>query len=206
MSTLIKVRDTANNKNVYLTVDGSGQLSVKDAGVEASQSTMIASLSSIESAVGSTLLVDGSSTTQPVSAASLPLPSGAATAGLQGTAIGSLASIDSALAGTLSVSSGISRAASTLNDAASITASDTSVAIDMSSYSKFAVYGESSDNTQYLTIQISDDSTDWYDSKDFFYANGSNGHYHGVHKAVTKYARIKYSNTATETTKITKYN
>ena len=214
MSDLTKVRDIVNNKSVYLTVDGSGQLSVKDSAVATAlsgiatatkQATAITHLSAIETAVEGTLVVDGSGVTQPVSAASLPLPSGASTATLQGTANTSLASIDAALAGTISVSSGISRTASTLKSAASVTASDTSVSIDMGSHSKLAVYGESSDNTQQLAIQVSDDGTIWYDSKDSFYANGSNGHYHGVHEAVTKYARIKYSNTATETTKITKY-
>lgn len=214
MSGLTKVRDTTNLKNVYLTVDGSGQLPVKDADVAtalsgistvAKQTTAITHLDAIEAAVEGTLVVDGSAVTQPVSAASLPLPSGASTSVLQTAANLSLDSIDTALGGTITVSSGISRSASTLKSAASITASDTTVSIDMSSHSKFAVYGESSDNSQRLVIQISDDGGIWYDSKDSFYANGSNGHYHGVHEAVTKYARIQYTNTATETTKITKY-
>lgn len=214
MSGLTKVRDSTNEKNVYLTVDGSGQLPVKDSAVAtalsgvstvAKQATMITSLAAIETAVEGTLVVNGSGVTQPVSAASLPLPSGASTSALQGAANTSLASIDSKLGGTISVSSGISRTASTLKSAASISAADTTVSIDMSSHSKLAIYGESSDNSQRLVVQVSDDGTNWYDSKDSFYANGSNGHYHGVHEAITKYARIQYSNTATETTKITKY-
>lgn len=50
------------------------------------------------------LKVDGSATTQPVSAASLPLPSGAATAARQDTGNTSLAAIDTKLGGTLAVS------------------------------------------------------------------------------------------------------
>ena len=191
MSGLTKVRDTTNDKNVYLSVDGFGQLSVKD--------------SDLLTALSGTLYVDGSSVTQPVSLMDLPLPYGAATDTLQGDANASLSSIDSKLSGTISVSSGISRTASILKSAASVIAADTSVSIDMSSHSKLAIYGESSDNTQRLVVQVSDDGMVWYDSKDSFYANGSNGHYHGVHEAITKYARIMYSNTATETTKITKY-
>lgn len=48
--------------------------------------------------------VDGSGVTQPISAASLPLPSGAATAANQATEISSLSSIDGKLSGTLTAS------------------------------------------------------------------------------------------------------
>ena len=214
MSGLTKVRDSTNEKNVYLTVDGSGQLSVKDSAVAtalsgvstaAKQATMVTSLAAIETAVEGTLVVNGSGVTQPVSAASLPLPSGASTSALQGTANTSLAAIDTKLGGTISVSSGISRSASTLKSSASISASDTTASIDMNSHSKLAIYGVSSDNSQQIVVQVSDDGSNWYDSKDSFYANGSNGHYHGVHEALTRYVRVKYSTTATETTKITKY-
>lgn len=84
-------------------------------------------LAAIQTALGGTLTVDGSGVTQPVSgtvgisgsvavtgtfwqatqpvsAASLPLPSGAATSANQSTANGLLTSIDSALGGTLAVS------------------------------------------------------------------------------------------------------
>jgi hypothetical protein len=71
------------------------------AATSANQATANASLNSIDSkipanlTVSSTrLLVDGSGVTQPISAASLPLPSGAATAANQTTANASLSSID----------------------------------------------------------------------------------------------------------------
>jgi hypothetical protein len=53
---------------------------------------------------GSALPVDGSAHTQPVSAVSLPLPTGAATAAKQDTANTSLAAIADAVSGTLTVS------------------------------------------------------------------------------------------------------
>ena len=86
------------------------------------QTTGNSSLARILSALGGTLTVDGSGVTQPVSiaspvpvtgtfwqatqpisAASLPLPAGAATAANQSTAQSSLSSIDSKLSGTLAV-------------------------------------------------------------------------------------------------------
>jgi hypothetical protein len=54
-------------------------------------------------ASGTALKVDGSAVTQPVSAASLPLPSGASTSANQTTAIGHLAAIETAVEGTLTV-------------------------------------------------------------------------------------------------------
>jgi hypothetical protein len=56
---------------------------------------------------GSALPVDGSGHTQPVSAVSLPLPTGAATAAKQDTANTSLAAILDAVSGTLTVSGGL---------------------------------------------------------------------------------------------------
>jgi hypothetical protein len=57
---------------------------------------------------GSAVPVDGSAHTQPVSAVSLPLPTGAATAAKQDTANTSLAAIADALAGTIAVSGSLS--------------------------------------------------------------------------------------------------
>jgi len=81
------------------------------AATAANQSTANSSLSSIESKLPSSLtvsatrlLVDGSGVTQPISAASLPLPSGAATATNQSTANSSLSSIESKLPSSLTVS------------------------------------------------------------------------------------------------------
>lgn len=50
---------------------------------------------------GGAALVDGSAVTQPISAASLPLPTGAATAANQATEIASLASIDAGIPAAL---------------------------------------------------------------------------------------------------------
>lgn len=59
----------------------------------AKQDTGNATLASVLSALGATLVVNGSAVTQPVSAASLPLPTGAATAARQDTGNASLATI-----------------------------------------------------------------------------------------------------------------
>lgn len=56
--------------------------------------------------VDNVVTVDGSATTQPVSAASLPLPTGASTSANQATELASLASIDSKLTGPIAVTTG----------------------------------------------------------------------------------------------------
>jgi hypothetical protein len=63
-------------------------------------------LDAIAASVAGTLTVDGSGVTQPVSALSLPLPSGAATAANQSTANTALSAIQTAVEGTLTVDLG----------------------------------------------------------------------------------------------------
>lgn len=81
------------------------------AATEAKQDTGNTSLSSINAKLPSSLtvsstrlLVDGSGVTQPVSASSLPLPSGAATAANQATGNASLGSLDTKVPSSLTVS------------------------------------------------------------------------------------------------------
>ena len=89
------VRDSTNNKNVALQVDGSNKLSVNDA-------TAQLSLSSISSALGGTLTVSDSSAQSSLSSIDLALGGTLTTSNL--TAEGSLANIESSVAGTLTVS------------------------------------------------------------------------------------------------------
>ncbi len=71
----------------------------------ANQDDQTALLTSIDAALGNPLAVTGTfwQATQPVSAASLPLPSGASTSAKQDTIIGHVDGIESLLAGTLTI-------------------------------------------------------------------------------------------------------
>ena len=211
---LILARDTTNNKNRALVLDGE-KLTVKD--------------QAVADALGGTLTM---------SAVALPLPTGAATASNQTTANGnlaslvaaldgggsvldikiasdsaglatasnqstaniSLASIDTALSGTITTSQGVSRTSSTLKSAAAVTAGDVSTAIDANLYKQVVIYGNSSDTAQQLTVQVSNDNANWYDADANVYANGTSGDYYHKFDAVARYARVKYGSTATETT------
>jgi len=76
--------------------DGGGSVPTGPAGTPSSN---VVTVQGIAGAVA--LKVDGSATTQPVSAVALPLPAGAATASNQATANASLVSIDGRLAATI---------------------------------------------------------------------------------------------------------
>ena len=227
-------RDVSNNKNRPLVMNGE-KLVVKD--------------QAVADALGGTIVVDGSGVTQPVSgtfyqatqpvsATSLPLPSGAATASNQATANGSLASlvaaldsggsvldvkiasdssggataanqatahgslpsIDTALSGTITTTQGVSRTSASLKSGSSVTAGDVTTAIDANLYKQIAIYGSSSDNSQQLIIQVSNDSSNWYDTDSHVYANGVSGDYYYKFDACARYYRVKYNSTATETT------
>lgn len=103
---------TANQGGTWNINNVSGTVSLPTgASTSALQTTGNSSLSSIDSKIPASLtvtstrlLVDGSGVTQPVSAASLPLPTGAATSALQTTGNASLSSIDSKLTSPLAVS------------------------------------------------------------------------------------------------------
>ena len=97
--TALKVDGSAVTQPVSGTVGISGSVPVTGTFWQATQpvSGMVG--------VSGTVTVNGSGVTQPVSAASLPLPSGAATAANQATAITSLSSIDSKVPSNLTVTS-----------------------------------------------------------------------------------------------------
>jgi len=232
-------RDTTNNKNRPLVMNGE-KLVVKDdavalalagsltvdgsavtqpisatalplpsgAATESNQNTSNTSLSNIEGSLAGTLTVDGSAVTQPISAIALPLPSGAATDANQSTANASLSSMDTALAsidasllGTITTSQGVSRSTAVLKSGVAVSAGDTTSSIDCQNHKQVAIYGTSSDNSQQLVIQASDDATNWYETDAYVFANATSGDYYHKFDACARYYRVKYSSTATETTR-----
>ena len=85
--------DGSNNLKIAVVsnTSGVGDASASNQATQITQQgTANGHLSAIETSLGGTLLVDGSGATQPVSAVSLPLPSGASTSANQGTIVGLL--------------------------------------------------------------------------------------------------------------------
>lgn len=116
MSSLVFVRDTTNNKNVPLQVDGSNKLSVNDStaqstlstisstlsgGLSVNDSTAQSSLSAIETSVGGTLVVSDTVAQTTLSSISSSVSGTLSTSDI--TAQSSLSNIESSVAGTLAV-------------------------------------------------------------------------------------------------------
>jgi hypothetical protein len=220
MSSLLLVRDTANNKNVVLNVDGSNQLSVKDATAQSTLSSMNGKITACNTGavvVSSSALPSGAASestlstingkvtacdTGAVVVASSALPSGAATSANQSTANTALAAIETAVEGTLSVSFAPSRSSATLTNAASVSADDYTSAVDCNTKNKVAVYGVSSSNLQQIRLFVSDDDSNYYQNHDAnIYASASNGNFYAEFDCVARYFKLQYSASATMTTK-----
>lgn len=198
------VRDSVNHKNKVLEVDGSMQLSVKDAVAQSS-------LSNIESSVANITADPATASNQSTANSSLAiiessvanLTSDPSTATLQTAANLSLSNIDSALAGTITVSSSSpapARSAAQLANAASKTAGDLSASVDGNAYRKCAIFGSCSSNSGSVKVHISNDNVNFYeDNQAQYYANYSAGHIAGHFDINARYFKVEFMDTATYT-------
>lgn len=201
-ASIMHVRDSVNHKNKVLEVDGSNQLSVKDA-------TAQSSLSNIESSVANLTSDPATATNQSTGNMSLTniessvanLTSDPSTATLQTAANLSLSNIDSALAGTITVSSAApARASGSLASAASKTAGDLSASVDGNSHRKCAIFGSCSSDSGSVKVHISHDNVNFFeDNQAQYYANFSNGHIAGHFNINARYFKVEFLDTATYT-------
>lgn len=105
------------------------------------------------------LPVDGSGVTQPISAVSLPLPSGAATATKQDTGNASLASIDSKLTNPLPVS--FATAATTPTQSQIVLSSSISTTLLAANANRKQILLFCPKATAYITYGATANSTNW---------------------------------------------
>ena len=214
---ILFVRDSVNNKNVVLQVDGSNQLNVTDATAQgslasiltnqadqataANQSSMITLLNDLDNhgSVSATAAHQVSHNTKLDTIASNQ--GSQATAMNQSTANSSLSAIESSLAGTLTVSAAApARSSGQIASAASKTAGDLSTSVDGNAHRKCAIFGSCSDNSGAVKVHIShDDITFFEDNLAHYYANYSNGHIAGHFDVNARYFKVEFMNTATYT-------
>ena len=200
--TMLHVRDSVNHKNKVLEVDGSMQLSVKDATAQSSLSNIDSACANISSdQATATLQTAGNSSLTNIESSVANLTSDPSTATLQTAANLSLANIDSALAGTITVSSSApARSSGSLAAAVSKTAGDLSASVDGSSHRKCAIFGSCSVNSGSVKVHISHDNTNFYeDNQAQIYANYSSGHFAGNIELNAPYFKIEFMDTATYT-------
>ena len=201
-SSTMYVRDTTNNKNVILEVDGSNQLNVKDITAQGSLSTISAATANIsaDQATASNQSTGNMSLTN-IESSVANLTSDPSTATLQTAANLSLSNIDSALAGTITVSSSApARSSGQLATSASKTAGDLSSSVDGNAQRKCSIFGSCSSNSGSVKVHISNDDVNFYeDNQAQFYANYSNGHLAGSFNINARYFKIEFMDTATYT-------
>jgi len=172
----ILVRDSTNNKNVMLQVDGSNQVSVKD-------SANGLTLTSINSALAGTLAVsDSTAQTKLVSIAS------------------ALAGTLTVSEGVSRSSATLTNAASvTANDYTS--AVDCNSHRKIAVYGTSSISTQ-----QLKVFVSDDSSNWYEHTDQAFYANAANGNYYRELDCVNRYIKLQYDASATETTKYTLMN
>lgn len=213
MSSLLLVRDSTNNKNVVLQVDGDNNLSVIDSGANTSLTSIDGKITACNTGavvVSSSALPNGAATESSLSSlngkvtacdtgavvvSSSALPSGASTES-------TLDAVKTAVEGTLTVSFNPSRTTSTLTNASAVSQGDLTSSVDCNTHNKVAIYGNSSSNTQVIRLMVSDDDTNYYENHDFqLYASANNGDFYKEFEVVPRYFKLKYGGSATMTTK-----
>tara|TARA_R110000796_G_scaffold27845_9_gene76466 strand:+ start:278 stop:910 length:633 start_codon:yes stop_codon:yes gene_type:complete len=196
------VRDNVNHKNKVLEVDGSNQLSVKDAIAQSSLSNIDSACANISSdQATATNQSTGNMSLTNIESSVANLTSDPSTATLQTAANLSLSNIDTALAGTITVSSAApARTSGSLASAASKTAGDLSASVDGNSHRKCAIFGSCSDNSGSVKVHISHDNVNFFeDNMAQYYANFSNGHIAGHFDINARYFKVEFMDTSTYT-------
>lgn len=211
------VRDSVNHKNKVLEVDGSNQLSVKDAISQGSLATIATASGSQATAahqvshntkldtIASNQGAQATAANQATANSSLGTLATAsadqATAAHQLTVQGKLDTINSTLGGTLTVSSSSpARSSGSIASAASKSAGDLSSSVDGNAHRKCAIFGSCSSNSGSVKIHISHDNANFYeDNTAQYYANFSNGHIAGHFEVNARYFKVEFMDTATYT-------
>ena len=199
--TLLLVKDSTNSKLKELECDSNGLLKVDHVDVsslatESSLSALDAKVSACDTGnISGVVTVSAVSGDVAITAAALPLPTGAATEtslGLvAGCVTGSVLAVSSSAA-ALSVTDAYlwgdaSGSESVLNELDAYSDS-----VDVSTYDKISVYGSTSYLSDEFEFQVSHDNTNWFEMTSVFVqVDYASGHYGFVTDAPFKYARLK---------------
>ena len=138
------------------------------------------------------LAVDNSANDQPIRAAALPLPAGAATDL-------SVQAITTALGNTLSVTQAVSKAETTLSSSVSVAPGDFSSAHDARNHRKIAIFGETTNFSDNIDVYVSQDNSTYYKMGQFSMYPDSSGKFGMVIDAPFKYIKLGYLGIATVT-------
>lgn len=171
----------------------------------ANQNSANGLLTSIDSALGSTLIVDGSSSTQPISG-SVTVSSVTDTVAVSGTV--SVSSISGTVSTTTTAPS-VSGSNNNHLSSQSVTSSYQSTGFDVSSASRFSIMGNTTDQNNSIVVEFSPDNTNWYRANTELYPAWSDptspyDFYTAFDGACVAYVRLNFANyTTTETVNAT---
>ena len=130
--------------------------------------------------------------------ASSALPSGAATSALQTSGNSSLATIEGAVsAGIMQVSSGtISTASSNLKSAVAVADGvvETSTGLDIGHSNVVSVFGNLTDYSGNINVEVSSDDSNYYDNGESIYVGSTGDFYKNFNNIGVRYMRLKYTN------------
>ena len=209
---LVLVHDSANSKVKALECTSTGLLKVDKVDVsalatDATLASMNGKITTCDTgSISGVVAVSAVSGDVAITAAALPLPSGAATSANQATGNTSLASLAGCVsAGKVAVQSSApvlavtdaylwgsaSGSESVLNEL-----DDYSDSVDVSTYDKISVYGSSSNLSDELEFQVSHDNSNWYEMTSIYVqVDYSSGQYGFICDAPFSYARLKKKGT-----------
>ena len=209
---LVLVHDSTNSKVKALECDANGLLKTTVADVsllatESSLSALDAKVTACDTgSICGVVAVSAVSGDVAVTAAALPLPTGAATSVAQSTGNTSLATLAGCVsankvavessAASLSVTDhylwgSASGSESVLNELDAYSDS-----VDVSTYDKISVYGSTSNLSDEFEFQVSHNNSNWFELTSIFVqVDYSSGHYGFVLDAPFSYARLKKKGT-----------
>ena len=211
---LFLAHDSTNSKVKALECDSNGKLKVDHVDIsslatDATLASMNGKITACDtSSMSGTVAVSAVSGDVAITAAALPLPSGASTASNQATGNTSLATLAGCVsANKVAVESSASALAVTDHYLWGSSSGSESVlneldaysdSVDVSTYDKISVYGSSSNLSDELEFQVSHDDTNWFEMTSVYVqVDYSSGQFGFIADAPFKYARLKKKGTGT---------
>jgi len=205
---LVLVHDSTNSKLRELECDSNGLLKVDKVDVSAlatdsNLTTLNAKITACDtSSVSGVVSVSAVSGDVAITAAALPLPTGAASAANQATGNASLATVAgcvsanvlavSSSAAALAVTNHVIWGSSSAGEAVLSNLDAYSDSVDVESYSKISVYGSTSNYSHEIDVQVSPDNTNWFElSGQYIQVNFADGQFGKIMDAPFKYIRLK---------------
>lgn len=207
-SSIELIGQNASNVTSKVFVDTSNNIHVKDA-----QLATVISGSELQVDVVSSALPSGAATESTISTlngkvtacntgavvvSSSALPTGGATSALQTSGNASLTTLAGCVSGTtLTVSAGtVSTTPTTLKNAVAVAdgATETSSGIDAGAAKTVAFFGNLSDTTGNIKVEVSSDDTNYYDTSENIFVSSTGAFYKNFDGLGARYIRLVYTN------------